>query len=235
MARRSDPVTPTDVTPADLIPADLTLPELRLFLAPDVAAAAVFDGWTDVAVEQAAEGHGVNPAVARLAFPRGALDMIAAWVERIDVESALALPPEALAMFKVSERIRQLVEFRIDAVTGHEEALRRALAVLAMPPNLPEAARLGWRSADRMWRQAGDIATDYNHYTKRAILSSVVATTLAVMIDDTSEGRVETRAFLARRLADVGRFEKTKAQLLPKSGEHFSLVRLLGRLRYPPR
>jgi ubiquinone biosynthesis protein COQ9 len=215
--------------------ADLTLPELRLALAPDVAAAAVFDGWTQTAVAQAAAIHRVDPAVARLAFPRGALDMIAAWVERIDADAAVALPVDALAMFKVSERIRQLVEFRIDAVTGHEEALRRALALLAMPQNLPEAARLGWRSADRMWRQAGDFSTDFNHYTKRAILSGVVASTLAVLIDDTSEGHVETRAFLARRLADVGRFERTKAQLLPKSGEHFSLVRLLGRLRYPPR
>ena len=215
--------------------ADLTLPELRLALAPEVASAAVFDGWTDAAVNSAAAIHGVDPAVARLAFPRGALDMIAAWVERIDADAALALPPEALALFKVSERIRQLVEFRIDAVTGHEEALRRALAVLAMPQNLPEAARLGWRSADRMWRQAGDTATDFNHYSKRAILSGVVASTLAVLIDDTSEGHTETRAFLGRRLADVGRFERTKAQLLPKSGEHFSLVRLLGRLRYPPR
>lgn len=215
--------------------ADLTLPELRLALAPDVAAAAVFDGWSDAAVAQASAIHGVDPAVARLAFPRGALDMIGAWVEQIDADAAQALPPDALGMFKVSERIRQLVEFRIDVVTGHEEALRRALAVLAMPQNLGEAARLGWRSADRMWRQAGDVATDFNHYSKRAILSSVVAATLAVLVDDTSEGRAETRAFLGRRLADVGRFEKFKAQLLPRDREHFSLVRLLGRLRYPAR
>jgi ubiquinone biosynthesis protein COQ9 len=215
--------------------ADATLPELRLALAPAVADAAVFDGWSGSAVEQAAAKHGVDPDVARLAYPRGAVDMIAAWIERIDEDAARALPAETLASLRVSERIRRLVEFRIDAVVGREEALRRALAVLAMPQNLAEAARLGWRSADRMWRLAGDTATDLNHYSKRAILSGVVAATLAVLSDDASEGRAETRAFLGRRLADVGRFERFKARMAPGSGERFSPVRLLGRLRYPAR
>jgi ubiquinone biosynthesis protein COQ9 len=135
----------------------------------------------------------------------------------------------------VTARIRRLVQFRIDAVAGREEALRRALAILAMPRNLARAARLGWSSADLMWRLAGDTATDFNHYTKRAILSSVVAATLAVLIDDHSPNKAETRAFLDRRLQEVGKFEKAKARLLRPSVERFSVVRLLGRLRYPAR
>ena len=214
---------------------DLTLPELRLALAPAIADAAAFDGWGDVAIDAAAGHLGVAPAAARLAFPGGAVDMITAWVERIDADAALALPQAALGRFGVTERIRRLVQYRIDAVAGREEALRRALAILAMPQNLARAARLGWSSADVMWRLAGDTATDFNHYTKRAILSSVVAATLAVLIDDHSAGKAETRAFLDRRLQDVGRFEKAKARLLRPRAEHFSLVRLLGRLRYPAR
>lgn len=214
---------------------NLTLPELRLALAPVIADAAAFDGWGDVAIDTAALQLGVAPAAARLAFPRGAVDMIAAWVERIDADAALTLPPAALARLGVTERIRRLVHFRIEAVAGREEALRRALAILAMPSNLARAARLGWSSSDVMWRLAGDTATDFNHYTKRAILSSVVAATLAVLIDDHSPGKAETRAVLDRRLKDVGRFEKAKARLVRPGGEHFSVVRLLGRLRYPPR
>lgn len=214
---------------------NLTLPELRLALAPGIAMAAVFDGWTDTAIDAAARELGVAPAAARLAFPGGAADMIAAWIERIDADAALALPQDSLAALRVPERIRRLVEFRIDAVAGREEALRRALAILAMPRNLARAAKLGWSSADLMWRLAGDRATDFNHYSKRTILSGVMAATLAVLVDDTSENKSETRAFLGRRLEDVARFEKAKAQLFRSDAEHFSLVRLLGRLRYPAR
>ena len=214
---------------------DLTLLELRLALAPEIAAAAAFDGWSDTAIDAAAQSLGVAPAAARLAFPGGAADMIAAWIERIDADTVLALPQDGLAALRVPERIRRLVEFRIDAVAGREEALRRALAILAMPQNLRRAAKLGWSSADLIWRLAGDTATDFNHYTKRTILSGIVAATLAVLIDDHSADKAETRAFLDRRLKDVARFEKTKAQLFRSDAEHFSLVRLLGRLRYPAR
>ncbi len=214
---------------------NLTLPELRLALAPAIADAAVFDGWSETAIDAAAEQLGMAPAAARLAFPGGAIEMIEAWVERIDADAALAFPPAALADLRVAERIRRLVEFRIMAVAGREEALRRALAILAMPRNVARAARLGWRSADVMWRLAGDTATDFNHYTKRGTLSAVIAATLAVLVDDRSEGRAETHAFLDRRLQDVARFEKAKARLLRNDDEHFSLVRLMGRLRYPAR
>ncbi len=215
--------------------ADMTLDELRLALAPALADAAVFDGWGDAATQSAAQTLGVSPGVARLAFPGGAMDRIAAWIARINADMAAALPAETIAALPIRERIRRLVEFRIDAVRGQEEALRRALAIMAMPQNAPTALRLGWSSADTMWRLAGDTATDYNHYTKRTILGGVYAATLAVLVDDTSAGKADTRAFLARRIDGIMRFEKAKARLLKPSDERFSMMRLLGRLRYPAR
>jgi ubiquinone biosynthesis protein COQ9 len=215
--------------------ADLTLDELRVALAPAIADAAVFDGWSNAALVSAAQMDGVDPDVARLAYPGGAMDMIAAWVASIDLAMAEALPPETLAAMKIRARIRSLVEARLAAVVGREEALRRALAIMAMPQNVVRAGKLGWASADVMWRLAGDTATDYNHYTKRAILAGIYGATLAVFVDDTSEGKAETRAFLDRRIDGIMKFEKFKAQMLRPSSERFSVARFLGRLRYPVR
>jgi ubiquinone biosynthesis protein COQ9 len=215
--------------------ADLTLDDLRLALAPGIADAAVFDGWSDAALALGAEMEGVDIDVARLAYPGGAMDMIGAWIETIDAAMAAALPGASLAGLPIRERIRSLVQFRLDAMTGREEALRRALAAMAMPRNAPAALKLGWRSADLMWRLAGDTATDYNHYTKRAILTGIYGATLAVFVDDESEAKAETRAFLDRRIEGVMRFEKAKAKWLNSERQHFSMVRLLGRLRYPSR
>ena len=86
-----------------------------------------------------------------------------------------------------------------------------------------------------MWRLAGDVATDYNHYTKRAILASIYTATLAVFVNDESEDKADTRAFLDRRIDGVMRFEKAKAQFLRPDAERFSVTRFLGRLRYPAR
>jgi ubiquinone biosynthesis protein COQ9 len=214
---------------------DMTVEEMRLALAPRIAAAAVFDGWSGTAVAGAAAELGVDPDAAAYAFRGGAMDMIAAWIAHVDVVMAAALPAEALAELPVHKRVRRLLRFRLEAIAGQEEALRRALAIMAMPRNVAQALRLGWRSADVMWRLAGDTATDYNHYTKRAILAGVYAATLAVFVDDRSEGKADTLAFLDRRLAGIGRFEKLKGQLLSPAGDHFSPARFLGRLRYPAR
>lgn len=221
------------MTRAQTTPADLTLDELRIELAPAVAAAAIFDGWSDTALTAAAAQAGVAPAVARLAYPGGAIDMIAGWVESVDAAMARAFDPLVLAQMPIRERIRSLVWFRLEAISGLEEALRRALAISAMPQNLARSVKLGWGSADRMWRLAGDTATDYNHYTKRAILASIYAATLAVFVSDESEGKAETRGFLDRRIEDVMKFEKAKAQLLTR--DRFDVTRFLGRLRYPAR
>ncbi len=218
-----------------LAAADLTLDELRVALAPGIADAAVFDGWSDAALVSAAEMDGVDPDVARLAYPGGAMDMIAAWIASVDVAMAAALPAETLATMKIRDRIRALVQARLGAIAGREEALRRAMAIMAMPQNVVRSGKLGWASADAMWRLAGDRATDYNHYTKRALLAGIYAATLAVFVDDESEGKADTAAFLDRRIENVMQFEKAKAQLLRPSDERFSMARFLGRLRYPVR
>ncbi|WP_428028091.1 COQ9 family protein [Altererythrobacter sp.] len=220
--------------PPDMVEvAGMTLDELRSALAPEIAAAAVFDGWSDVALLHAADSIGADPDVARLAFPGGAIDMIEAWIDSIDLAMEAALPAEKLAAMKIRERIRALVAFRLEAVNGNEEALRRALAVMAMPQNAARALKTGWRSADAMWRLAGDNSTDYNHYTKRAILASIYAATLAVFVDDQSEGKQASYEFLDRRIEGVMKFEKAKARLLRGDRDHFSVTRFLGRLRYP--
>ena len=218
---------------ADADMDDRTLDELRLDLAPVVAESAVFDGWTDAAVTSAAELAGIDPGAARFAFGDRPMAMINAWIGSIDRAMVAEMIAERVGNLPIRERIRSLVQFRLDALIGKEEALRRALIEMARPRNLAETARLSWRSADVMWRLAGDTATDYNHYTKRATLAALYASTLAVFAQDKSDGHAETRAFLARRIDDVMRFEKAKARVLRPRQDTFSVTRLLGRLRYP--
>jgi ubiquinone biosynthesis protein COQ9 len=209
------------------------LERLRERLALSVGENAVFDGWTSNAVESAAAQLGVDPAQARLAFPKRKSAMVDAYVQAVDREMAKRLPPAKLATMKIRERIRALVRTRLEIMAPAREAVRTALAILAMPQNVPLAASIGWRSADLMWRLAGDSSTDFNHYTKRVTLGAVYGSTLIAWLDDTSEGQAETAAFLDRRIDNVMQFEKWKAQW--RSQEHFSASRFLGRLRYPPR
>src|SRR3546814_5316151 len=108
--------------------------------------------------------------------------------------------------------------YRIEVIHPHKEALRRAFAILARPQNAMTAARLAWRAADRMWRIAGDTSTDFNHYSKRGILSALYTSTMLVYLDDDSDDLGETRGFLDRRI--------------DRSEEHTSELQSLMRISY---
>jgi ubiquinone biosynthesis protein COQ9 len=207
---------------------DSTLDEIRAALAPALASHAAFDGWNDKAVIAAAQDMSVDPDIAKLAFKGGAMTLIDHWIASVDAEMERRLPPATLAAMKIRERITTLVDTRLQIAAPVKEAQRRALAIMA-------TARIGWRSADAMWRLAGDTATDFNHYTKRLTLSGVYASTLAVFVNDDSEGFADTRAFLARRIENVMQFEKAKAKAKERQEYMPSLSRFVGRLRYPPR
>jgi ubiquinone biosynthesis protein COQ9 len=210
------------------------LEQMRRRLALAVGENAVFDGWTRAAVDSAAGQLGVDPLQARLAMPKGQAAMIELYIQEVDRALEAYFTPERLAKLKIREKIRALVWRRLEIMGPAREAVRRALAILAMPQNLPLGLRISWRSADLMWRIAGDTSTDFNHYTKRMTLGAVYGSTLLVWLDDESEGWTETAAFLDRRIDDVMRFEKFKAEWRGSS-DHLSLSRFLGRLRYPPR
>ncbi|WP_423828188.1 COQ9 family protein [Sphingomonas oleivorans] len=211
----------------------MTLDELREALGAILPTHAAFDGWSPAALEASADQLGVPADRARLAFPGGAVQMIDAWFATIDRAMAAAFPPERIATMKIRDRIRALVLFRIEMVAPHREALRRALAILALPTNVAQATRLGWRAADAMWHGAGDRAADFAWYSKRFTLSALYASTLLAFLDDESEHWADTRAFLDRRIEDVMRFERLKARLKPHPERYFSPTRFLGRLRYP--
>jgi len=210
------------------------LEKLRRELALAVGENAVFDGWTRAAVDSAAGQLGIDPVQARLAMPKTQAGMIDTYIQEVDRALEAWFTPKRVEKMKIREKIRALIWHRLEIMGPAREAVRRALAVLAMPQNLPLALRISWRSADLMWRLAGDTSTDFNHYTKRMTLGAVYGSTLLVWLDDDSEGWADTAAFLDRRIDDVMRFEKWKAEWRGSS-DRLSLSRFLGRLRYPPK
>ena len=211
------------------------LEQLRRRLALAVGENAVFDGWTRKAVDAAAERLGIDPVQARLAMPKSQSAMIDLYIQEIDRALEAYFTPERLSGMKIRKKIRSLIWRRLEIMGPAREAIRRALAILAMPQNVPLALRIGWRTANHMWRIAGDTSTDFNHYTKRMTLGAVYGSTLLVWLDDQSEDWSETAAFLDRRIDAVMRFEKFKADWRGSSTQRLSLSRFLGRLRYPPR
>ncbi|MBX3503485.1 MAG: COQ9 family protein [Alphaproteobacteria bacterium] len=172
-----------------------------------------FDGWTRAAIDSAVRAGAITRDEATLAFPGGMIDMIAWHSLRADRLLVEEMERRDVASLKVRERVTLGVRMRLEQNVVHREAIRRALAMLALPFNGLLASRLLYRTVDAIWYAAGDTATDFNFYTKRALLAGVYSSTLLFWLNDRSEGFSATWAFLDRRVEDVMRIEKLKSRM----------------------
>jgi ubiquinone biosynthesis protein COQ9 len=176
---------------------------------PEVA----FDGWSRPALRAAARRAGVPSGEALALFPGGAADLVAGFSRWADRRMLDRLEAASLEGLRVSESVALAIGIRLEVVAPWREPVRRALAVLALPQHVPLGLRLLYETVNAMWYAAGDEATDFSFYTKRMSLAAIWAATLLYWLDDRSEDFVETRAFVARRLADLAWIGRARAGL----------------------
>ncbi|HEY2890219.1 MAG TPA: COQ9 family protein [Dongiaceae bacterium] len=172
-----------------------------------------FDGWGDKALMTAAKNLGIEPVVARNAFPGGAIEMIEFHSLLADRRMVAEFEAADRGGLKLREKVALAVRLRLQANMPHREAIRRAVATLALPIHAALAARLLYRTVDAAWHAVGDRSTDYNFYTKRMLLAGVYSSTVLFWINDKSADCAETWAFLDRRIADVMQIPKAMAKL----------------------
>ena len=188
-------------------------------------------GWNGRLVRAACEANGLSLGDQELLLPNGGRDLAALLSRRHDARAMQALADVDPATLKIRERIARAVSARLEAAAADQEASQRCAGFLALPTNTDLGLQLAWETADLLWRWAGDTATDWNHYSKRTILSGILIPALTMRLFD---GREAADAFVARRIENVMAFEKWKA------GKDFEaplrkMTEALSRMRYGAR
>jgi ubiquinone biosynthesis protein COQ9 len=176
---------------------------------PDIA----FDGWSRQTLYAAARRIGMEDAEALALFPRGAVDLAAGFSRWADHRMLDRLAAAPLGELATTARIRLALLMRFQLLMPHREAVRRALGVLALPPHAALGIRLVAETVDGIWYAAGDDATDFSFYTKRATLAALYAAAVAYWLDDRSPEGVDTAAFIDRRLDDLKRVMAARHRL----------------------
>ena len=163
----------------------------------------VFYGWNWQSIEDAAVAEGHSAALAHSLFPDGMVDVLVEFSTYADEQMLKALKDVCPDDMRIRDRVKAGVRKRLEILEPHKEAVRESLGILAKPSLKPRAAKMIWTTADAIWNWAGDTATDYNHYTKRGLLSGILVSTMLVWIDDASEDKEKTQNFLDRRIDNV--------------------------------
>ena len=185
--------------------------DLREVLLLEALKEVPFSGFSDAALRAAAERAGATDVQVRAVFPKGPASLVETFSHWADAQMQARMALDAPE--RIRERITKAVRARIEAVTPHKEAARRAAAFLALPVHAPLAAQLLFDSVDAMWRAAGDRSSDFNYYTKRALLAGVYGSTMVYWFSDSSDGNADTWTFLDARIDDVMKVQKLRGDL----------------------
>lgn len=172
-----------------------------------------FEGWNLQTLEKAAASAGYRAEDVARVFPGGTIDAVDHFSAMGDARMLEQLADYSLETMRVPARIALAIRLSITAYEPHREAVRKAIAFHAMPFYAARGLQCLYNTVDEIWRAIGDTSTDFNFYTKRLSLAAVYSSTMLYWLDDQSDERAESWAFLERRLADVALFGKTKKKL----------------------
>lgn len=169
------------------------------------------DGWSWDIIEKAAESLG-NKDAAMAVFPGQLGDVVAHfshWADRRMLEKLEAIDPESM---RIRDRVRLGVQTRLNVLKPHKEAVRHSLGYWMRPFRKIRAGKIVWNTADAIWVWAGDTSTDYNHYTKRILLSGVVSSTTLAWLQDMDDDLSKTLSFLDNRIENVMQLGKVMSK-----------------------
>lgn len=180
--------------------------EIRDKIVTALIPAVAFDGWTLAAAERAALESGYDKDMIRAVFCNGLNDIVSHFADMAD--RAMLDILDDPAHLKIRERVTLAAQKRLEWLSKHKEAERQAVAYWMRPLRKYQGAKIVWRTADVIWNWAGDRANDYNRYTKRALLSGVLASTTLYWLQDEGRNLSATFAFLDRRIENVMQWGK---------------------------
>lgn len=125
----------------------------------------------------------------------------------------------------VRAKISAAIQFRLTEVIS-SYAIRKIAEYNSHLTNIPLNLRICGKTCDAIWRLAGDQSTDFNYYTKRALLLPVYMRAISLYCQDSQGNYSQTEIFVKNALDKVVNIASLKHKIkLPKK-EDIPILRL---------
>ena len=182
-------------------------------------------GWTFPALIKGAETAGIDSSQVRIAFEgreKEAIKHFSVWIDQKMVQKIRQSPD--FETLKVHEKVRFSILTRFEILNLYKKAAVKAFKFLASPGQASLAPKLMYNTVNTIWYEAGDISTDYNFYTKRALLTGVYGATLLFWMRQEDPHLSKTEAFLDKRLAEIAQIPRLKNHFREGAKKYLSPV-----------
>lgn len=183
-------------------------------------------GWSAATLKQAGQLAGETPQSLKRLFPKGINSALSAWQTLLDEQTVQRVQLTGWESDRVRDKIAQGVWTRLELISENLEAFQQATRQRLWHPR--HVMQDLWHSADALWTLAGDTSTDYNHYTKRALLSKLLFQTTLSYLGDTSPNYTDTRAYLTNQIEQIIAMGQNLGKAKPVLSKIWSVAERMG-------
>ena len=162
-----------------------------------------FDGWTKESIISGFESNKIKIDNYEIIFPNGIIDAMIHFADLSDRQMIEKFHEIDKSNLKIPDKIKKLLLSRFTILNPNKEAVRKSIAILALPKNANYALKALYKTTDEIWRTVGDQSTDFSFYSKRVILAGVYSTTLMSWLGSIDPDLSKVDEFIDRRLKNV--------------------------------
>lgn len=146
-------------------------------------------------------------------FSGSVMNFIALYYQYVDEKLSILLQDKLSFLPKISHKVQFSVEEWLSILNDHKDANKKISSYLILNGHYIYINKYNWNLANQIWILCSDRSTDFNYYSKRFVLTSILKLTFAYWLKDDSQNFTQTRDFLSSQLIKLGQFAKFKKQV----------------------
>jgi len=168
-------------------------------------------GWSDKLFYNIAAKSKFKFSEIAVLFPEGYITLLEMYLDTVNNQMTEDSKKINLIRLRVHERVKELVILRLKIMSREKELISKTYFHLLLPQNFKIASRCLYKAVDQIWFVAGDNSTDFNFYSKRAILASIYSMVMLHYVNNNSLD--QTIELLNKQLKRVSKIPKIKNRL----------------------
>lgn len=185
--------------------------KIRIKILEDIKPYVIKEGWNKDLFTTVSQSSHFKYEEIKALFPEGNKTLVQMYLNEIDKKMNNDSKKINLIRLRVHERIRELIILRLKIMLKDKKFVSKTFLYLLLPNNFKLATKFLYKISDQIWYLAGDHSTDFNFYSKRAILSSIYTITMMHFINN--DNLNDTIQVLDKQLKRVSHIPKIKNRI----------------------
>ena len=145
-------------------------------------------------------------------FPNYHIDLLKFYFNQLNEEMSSSFDNLENIPSKTHKKIREIILLRLNIYAKQKKLIKKTYFTIILPRYSKISSLLLFKTVDQMWFIAGDQSTDFNYYSKRAILATIYSATVLFFLRNNFD-LVKTTDFLDNQLFKVSKIPNFKKKV----------------------